>query len=64
MSTRTGVRGGLQTVSMVAVGLVLVAASAFAQGKPTPVLPDTEADKRVAGWIASFNTGDDAKMQQ
>ena len=64
MSTRTGVRGGLQTVSMVAVGLVLVAASAFAQGKPTPVLPDTEAGKRVAGWIASFNTGDDAKMQQ
>ena len=44
--------------------VLLVGSSAFAQPKAAPVLPDTDAGKGVAGWIAAFNSGDDAKMRQ
>jgi CubicO group peptidase (beta-lactamase class C family) len=43
---------------------LLLPAFATAQPRPAPTLPDTEAGKRVAGWIAAFNTGDDAAMRQ
>jgi len=52
-----------RTISLAAAALaLLVAASALAQ--PKPALPDTAAGKRVAGWLAAVNSGDDAKMRQ
>jgi hypothetical protein len=46
------------------ISVLLVAAFAEAQPKPAPVLPDTESAKRVAAWLAAFNTGDDAAMRK
>jgi D-alanyl-D-alanine carboxypeptidase len=65
MSTRTGSMGVSRAMALVAAASVLlVAASAFAQPKPAPALPNTTAGKRVAAWIAAFNSGDDAQMRQ
>ena len=43
---------------------LLVSAPAFAQPRPAPTLPGTVAGTRVAGWLAAFNSGDDAQMRQ
>ena len=65
MSTRTGDVGVSRTMALVATASVLlVVASAFAQPKPAPALPNTSAGKRAAGWLAAFSSGDDARMRQ
>jgi CubicO group peptidase (beta-lactamase class C family) len=64
MSTRTGDVRGSTTVCLAAALAVLLTSSAFAQPKPSPALPDTTAGQRVAGWLAAFNSGDDARMRQ
>jgi CubicO group peptidase (beta-lactamase class C family) len=46
------------------VFLLMVPALITAQPTPVPVLPDTEAGKRVAMWIAAFNTGSDVAMRE
>lgn len=43
---------------------LLVSAPAFAQPRPLPTLPGTVAGTRVAGWLAAFNSGDEAQMRQ
>ncbi len=64
MSTRTSDGGIFRTLCLTAALTLTVAASGLAQPKPAPALPDTAAGKRVAGWLAAFNSGDDAKMRQ
>ena len=65
MSTRTGNAGTVRSMGLAGMMLVLLAATFVnAQPKPAPTLPDTEAGKKVAGWIAAFNTGDDKAMRQ
>ena len=65
MSTRKRNAGLTRSIGLVGMMLVLLMATfATAQPRPAPALPDTEAGKRVAGWIAAFNTGDDAAMRK
>jgi D-alanyl-D-alanine carboxypeptidase len=44
--------------------LLMVPTLTSAQTKPKPTLPETEAGRRVATWIATFNTDDDDTMLQ
>lgn len=53
---------GMALVEMVFLLMVPILTSA--QTKQAPTLPETEAGKRVAMWIAAFNSGDDDVMGQ
>ena len=65
MSARTGSAGLVRSMGLVGMmSVLLMATFVNAQSRPAPALPGTEAGKRVAGWIAAFNTGDDAAMRQ
>jgi CubicO group peptidase (beta-lactamase class C family) len=64
MNTKTGDVGLTRVVGLAIAVVVLGTAQSFAQPKSAPVLPDTIAGKRVAGWLAAFNSGDDARMRQ
>lgn len=44
--------------------LLLLMLSTFTSAQPKPTLPETEAGKRVAAWIAAYNTGDEVTMVQ
>ena len=55
----------IQRIELAAMIILLLAPSLiFAQRKPAPTLPDTQAGKRVARWIVAFKTGVDDKMLQ
>jgi len=65
MTTRKADVAVSRTISLVVTASVLlVAASTLAQSKPAPALPDTVSGKRVAGWLAAFNSDDGAQMRQ
>lgn len=66
MTTRaTTLAAFCSTILLATVTTLLLTPRASAQPRPmSPVLPDTDSGRRVAGWIAALNSGDEEKLRQ